>query len=69
MRKRTQNKSALQLYGNARETADRFGLGLQTAIALARKAGAERKVGGRNIYDFRKIDEFLERNNKVALKD
>lgn len=45
----------------------RYNLGMQSFVKLARKAGAERRIGKRCIYDVQKIDAFLTENDSVEL--
>lgn len=59
----TENKRFVSL----REWADYAGIGLNSAKKAAVAIGAEKRIGGRCVYDLRALDAYFENADAIEL--
>ena len=69
MNKRTKEENTTPVFsGSVEDAKTRYGLGYNSVRALAEKADAIIKIGSRTIYNFNKIDAYLNNNSKVEFE-
>lgn len=70
MRKRIANHSETEMkrFYSIPEAADYLGLGISSTRAWCKQIGAERRFGGRTLYDIRVIDAALN-GESINLRD
>lgn len=61
-RKVTENNNDV-MYGDIKSACARYSLGLNSIRKLATQCNAVVKVGARTLYNFRRIDDFLDSGN------